>query len=232
MQRILIPFVALAAVACTEAPPATAFLVFSESEPGGASYPVRMLVTEKFLRIEDGDGKSGYILFDRAARTIYSVNNEARSTLVLQARPVTLARPKKFDNRAERSPEKLPDVGGRTVVHYRLSTNGEHCFDVFAAEEFLPGPLAALREYHEALAFEQAAMQASMPAGLQSACDLADYVFLPTRHLAHGFPVRQISRGGVTRQLTDFKTGVPVEPKLFELPADYSRIAPAELRRK
>ena len=107
-------------------------------------------------------------------------------------------------------------VDGKTVTHYRLITNGEHCFDVYAAAGLLPQSVAALREYHEVLAGEQAAMQATVPAGMQSACELADYVFLPARYLAHGFPVRQVSRAGVTRQLMDFKTAVPVEPKLFE----------------
>ena len=77
MYRLPILLWLLAVSACSEAPPKTAFLTFSEAEPGGESYPVRMLVTEQYLRIEDGDGKSGYILFDRAARTIYSIRGEA-----------------------------------------------------------------------------------------------------------------------------------------------------------
>jgi hypothetical protein len=231
MHRIAIPLLALVA-ACAETPSSTAFLTFSEVEPGGEPYPVRMLVTEKFLRIEDGDGQSGYILFDRAARTIYSISHEARTILVLQAQPTKLEKPKKFEHRVERDSATYPEVDGRTVVHYRLITNGDHCLDVYAAEGLLPLAQAALREYHETLASEQAAMQATMPAGLQSACDLADYVFLPARYLAHGFPVRQVNRAGVTRQLTDFQSGVPVEPKLFELPQDYKRIVPADLRKK
>lgn len=231
MHRVFIPLLALTATACTEPPATTAFLTFSESEPGGEPYPVRMLVAEKFLRIEDGDGKSGYVLFDRAARTIYSVNHEARTTLVLRPAKVQLAAPKKFEHRVDRDPASFPDVDGKTVTHYRLITNGEHCFDVYAAAGLLPQSVAALREYHEVLAGEQAAMQATVPAGMQSACELADYVFLPARYLAHGFPVRQVSRAGVTRQLMDFKTAVPVEPKLFELPKDYKQIAPADLRK-
>jgi len=232
MVRLSILLLALTIAACAETAPSTAFLTFSESEPDGEPYPVRMLVTEKFLRIEDGDGKAGYILFDRAARIIYSVNHEARTLLVLQAQSVKPDLPRKFEHRVERDAATFPAVDGKTVTHYRLVTNGEHCFDVYAADGLLPQALAALREYHEALAFEQAAMQASVPATFQSACDLADYVFLPARHLAHGFPVRQVNRAGVMRQLTDFKTGVPVEPKLFELPKDYQRIAPVELRKK
>jgi len=231
MYRVFIPLLALTVTACTDPQASSALLTFSESEPGGEPYPVRMLVTDKFLRIEDGDGQSGYVLFDRAARTIYSISHEARTTLVLRAEKVKLAAPEKFEHRVDRDPASFPAVDGRTVTHYRLITNGEHCFDVYAAAGLLPQSVAALREYHETLAGEQAMMQATVPAGMQSACELADYVFLPARYLEHGFPVRQVSRAGVTRQLVDFKTAVPVEPKLFELPKDYKQIVPADLRK-
>jgi len=216
--------------ACTPSPTPPVFLSFTETEPGGEPYPVRMLITDKFLRIEDGDGTAGFILFDRAAHTIYSVNHEARNTLVLKARPVAMRPPEKFENAAVRDPAPFPDVDGRKVVHYRLTTNGENCFEVFAAEGLLPQAVVALREYHETLAGEQAMLQSRVPPIFQSACDLADYVFLPARYLAQGFPVRQVNRAGVVRQLVDFKTGVPVPPKFLELPTDYKQITPAEVR--
>jgi hypothetical protein len=231
MQRAL--FLLLAALmltACTDKPSATIFLSFTESGPDG-EYPVRMLVSEKFLRIEDGDTQDGFIVFDRTARTLYSVSHAAKSTLVLHARPVTLAAPKQFENKVEREKESLPPVDGKTVTHYRLLTNRERCFDVYAAEGLLPEAVAALREYHETLAGEQAVMQTNLPSGMQSACDLADQVFAPARYLAHGFPVRQVNRAGVTRQLVSYKRDVPVEKGIFDLPKDYKQITPAELRK-
>jgi hypothetical protein len=91
--------------------------------------------------------------------------------------------------------------------------------------------VAALREYHETLAGEQAAMQANMPAGMQSVCDLADQVFVPARYLEQGFPVRQVNRAGVTRQLAGYKYDVPVEKGIFDVPKDYKQMSPAELRK-
>ena len=231
MQRALFPLlVALALAACTDKPSPTIFLSFIESSPDD-EYPVRMLVSEKFLRIEDGDTRDGFIVFDRAARTIYSVSHAGKSTLVLHARPVTLAAPKQFEHKVERDKESLPPVDGKTVTHYRLLTNRERCFDVYAAEGLLPEAVAALREYHETLAGEQAVMQTNLPAGMQSACDLADQVFRPARYLAHGFPVRQVNRAGVTRQLVSYRRDVPVEKGIFDLPKDYKQITPVELRK-
>lgn len=232
MKRTLLSLSCLLLLAaCAEKPPTTLFLSFTESGPDGETYPVRMLMNDRYLRIEDGDGQDGFIVFDRAARVIYSVSHTGKSTLVLRARPVTLAAPKPFEHQVERDPETLPSVDGRTVTHYRLTTNRERCFDVYAAEGLLPEAVAALREYHETLAGEQAAMQAQVPAGFQSACDLADQVFLPARYLEHGFPVRQVNRAGVTRQLANYKTGVPIEAKLFEVPKDYRQITPAEVQK-
>lgn len=228
----LVPWFALLLTACTPSAPTTVFLSFTEAERGGEPYPVRMLVTERYLRIEDGDGQSGFILFDRRARTIYSVSHSGRTTLVIKPLPVNLPMPQRFEQAEQRDPATFPAVDGHKVVHYSLLTNGENCFDVYAADDLLPEAVRALREYHDTLAGEQARMQAGVPAAFQSACDLADFVFVPARYLAHGFPVRQINHAGVTRQLVDFKTGVPVEPNLFELPKDYREITTAEVRRQ
>jgi hypothetical protein len=216
--------------ACTEKSLPTIFLSFSESSPDG-EYPVRMLVSDKFLRIEDGDTHDGFILYDRAAHTIYSVSHAAKSTLVLHARPVTLSAPQQFEHKVEREKETLPPVDGKTVTHYRLFTNRERCFDVYAADGLLPEAVAALREYHESLAGEQAVMQTNFPTGMQSVCDLADQVFVPARYLVQGFPVRQVNRTGITRQLISYKRDVPVEKGIFDLPKDYKLITPGELRK-
>jgi hypothetical protein len=231
MKRTLFIFLsALTLTACTDKPSGTTFLSFIESSPDG-EYPVRMLVNEKFLRIEDGDTPDGFIVFDRTTRIIYSVSHTGRSTLVLHALPVKLAMPKPFENKIEQQKETLPAVDGQSVIHFRLVTNHQRCFDVYAAEGLLPEAVAALREYHETLAGEQAAMQANMPVGVQSACDLADQVFFPARYLEHGFPVRQVNFAGVTRQLVSYKRDVPVEQGIFDIPKDYKQITPATLRK-
>lgn len=221
---------ALTLAACTDKPSSTIFLSFTESSPDGA-YPVRMLANDRFLRIEDGDTHDGFILFDRAASTIYSVSHVSKTTLVLHKRPVIFSAPKQFENKVVHEKESLPPIDGKTVAHYRLSTNRERCFDVYAAEGLLPEAVAALREYHETLAGEQAMMQVNIPTDLQSGCDVADLVLLPARYLAHGFPVRQVDRAGVTRQLVSYKRDVPVEKGIFDLPKDYKQITTAEMRK-
>lgn len=215
---------------CSTVPAPTALsLSFVESGPDGER-PVRMLVTRDHLRIEDGDAAGGYILFDRRAATVYSVSHGDRTVLAIRSGPVTLTPPARFQNTVARDPEPLPAVAGKAVVHYQLLTNGERCADVYAADGLLPEAVAALREYHQALAAVQAAGQAGMPAELQSACDLAEFVFLPARHLEYGFPVRQVNRAGVTRQLVDYRSDAAVVKGSFDPPAGYREIVPGGIR--
>ncbi len=215
---------------CTAAPTATV-LSFNEREVDGSAYVTRMLVTGAFLRIDGGPESDGFVLLDRARRTIYSVSHAERSVLEIGPRPVTLAPPARFEHAVRTDDMPFPAIAGHPVRHLVLTTNDVACFDVFAAEGLLPQELAALHEYHAILAGEHAATVTAMPANLRTDCDLADEVFLPARHLAHGFPVRQRNGVGRVRELTDYQVNAKVESKLFELPVEYRRYRTADMRK-
>ncbi|OGI43354.1 MAG: hypothetical protein A2150_00765 [Candidatus Muproteobacteria bacterium RBG_16_64_11] len=213
--------------ACAWAPRAT-LLEFSEQEGGGEPYATRMLVVDDYLRIDDGQGSDGFILLDRPARTIYSVSHADKTVLVIAPRKIELAPPAVFEHAVERDDEPYPQVAGKPVRRYTLTTNKQRCVEVFAADGLLPGAVAALREYQEILAGEQAFTAARRPKELQDDCALAADVFVPARHLAFGFPVKQTNSTGKARDLIDFRTGVAAEPGLFELPAGYRRYSLSE----
>jgi hypothetical protein len=215
---------------CTPAPSAT-LLNFSEREAVGAAYAVRMVVTDAYLRIDEGEGSDGFILLDRARRAIHSVSHADRAVLVIEPLAVTLQPPAKFEHAVRSDAESYPAIAGHPVRHFFLTTNNVVCFEVFAAGGLLPDAVAALRQYHEILAGEHAATIAALPADLRTDCDLADEIFLPARHLAQGFPVRQRNGVGRVRELTNYEVGSKVEPKLFELPAEYRRYRAADMRK-
>ena len=223
----LLTFVAI--LGCADARAENIFLSFNETGPDGDN-PVRMLITQQFLRIEDGDAQDGFILFDRQHRIIYSISHESRQTLVIESQPVKSSGMRELKHRRDKGGDTPPAVAGKPVTHYRYYTNDQLCFEVYAAEGLLPEAVRALREYHETLAGEQAAIQARMPATLQQACDLADQVLLPARYLEAGFPVRWVKSNGETRQLIGYKTDVPLDPKLFDLPKDYKKFSAASQR--
>lgn len=227
-SRLLLALISLGAVACSREG-ATA-LHFSEQEPEGEKFATRMLVTDRYLRIDYGVDSDDFILFDRKLPTIFSVNHNDKTIMVIKPLPIRLAKPSPFEHRTEKTKDTPPAVGGKSVVHYRLSTNDELCIDVFAAEGLLPTAVQALREYHLSIAGEHAAALTSAPPEGRSDCDLANFVFAPTRHLELGFPIRQEDTGGNVRQLVDFKQDLKIEEKLFSLPSGYKQYSPAELR--
>lgn len=229
MKRgVLTLAVALLTTACTRAE--TTALYFSEQAPEGETFATRMLVTDRYLRIDYGVDSDDFILFDRKLPTIFSVNHNDKTIMVIKPAPIRLEKPARFEHRTEKTNDTPPAVGGKPVTHYRLSTNGELCFDVFAAKDLLPTAVAALREYHLSIAGEHAAAMTDAPPEAKTDCDLANFVFAPTRYLEHGFPIRQQDLGGNVRQLVDFKQNLKIDDKLFNLPAGYRQYSPAELR--
>ncbi len=209
--------------ACTIGKETATALYFSESERGAEAFTTRMLITPQYLRIDYGIDADDFILLDRKKPAIYSVNRDDRTILVIDPLPIKLAPPQPFVHDVEKDKAEIPAVGGHQIEHYRLKTNGAQCYDVFAAKGLLPDAVAALREYQLTIAGEHASAMETTPKELQGGCDLANYIFVPARHLDFGFPVRQQDMEGNVRQLVNYQSGFAVDKKLFELPADFRR---------
>ena len=194
-------------------------LHFQESEPGIEPYSVRMLITRSHIRIDDGFDESGFVLYDRATRTIYSVTHEDRQILRIDYRPVTIVPPRELvHTQNESSDPQAPTIDGKVPVHYELLTNGQACHDVVAVPGLLEEARVALIEYHDALAGEQAANLFKTPPEYQSDCMLSNLVFAPSRYLEFGFPIQERTHDGYLRALVDFERGADLSPELFVLP--------------
>ena len=229
-QIAILIFSGAGLVGCTDSGPQPAtYLSLMEQERDVDPYPTRMIATDRWLRIDDGEGSRSYILFDRKQHVIYSVNSADARIIVIQPESTQSVSPMKLTNTVERGKDDAPAIAGKPVAHYRLLTNGKVCYDVFAVDGLVPQAHSALLEFSRTLALQQAATVATTPKEFQTPCGLANTVFAATRHLEHGFPVRWQDMNGKTSQLTDFQMGTAA-PELFELPASYSRVSMAELR--
>lgn len=205
-------------------------LFFVEQERRAVPRNTRVIVTSKYVPIDDGEDAGDFLLFDRAKRSIFVTNSLDKRILVINARPLELPPPTPFEHRTETGGEGYPDVAGRKVIHYRLFTNSEKCLDGCAAADLLTDAQQALKEYRRALVGEHAVTAQYSPTEFRSVRDLANNIFLPARHLESGFPVRQRDMAGARRQLLDYKTGVDVAPGLFALPRDYRRFTLNDMR--
>jgi hypothetical protein len=225
-------FFLTALVSCSEPSTPAAVLYFVEHEPGVEPFRTRMIVTAGFLRMDEGQDSQDFLLFDRADGSIYSVSSADKQVLVIRPRPVELKPPTQFIHRVVTDAATFPAIEGRKVTHYELLTNDKRCYDLYAAEDLLPGAVVALREYRLILAGQQALTAAVTPPKMQSPCDLANNVFLPTRHLEYGFPVRLADMTGRTMELVDFKTDFRATADMLKLPEEYKRLTLEELRGK
>ncbi|MBI3777907.1 MAG: hypothetical protein HY274_03170 [Gammaproteobacteria bacterium] len=223
-------FLLTALTACSEPTTPAAVLYFVEREPGGEPYRTRMIVSAGFLRLDDGQDSQDFLLFDRADGSIYSVSSGEKQVLVIRPRPIELKPPTPFIHRVVTDTATFPAVEGRKVTHYELLTNDKRCYDLYAAEGLLPAAVVALREFRLILAGQQALTAATTPPEMQSACDLANNIFLPVRHLEYGFPVRLADMTGRTMELVDYKTDFRATAEIFRLPAEYKRLMLDELR--
>lgn len=207
----------------------TTVLHFTEKEQGTEIYPVRMLVTDRFLRMDDGDDSGDFLLFDRKKKIIYNTNHSDRNILVINEQKVSIKPPYELNHSAVTGKSELPKIDGESVIEYKLSTNDKQCYHLHVVNGILGNAIKALKEYRLALAGEQAQVLANIPVSMQTPCDLANNIFKPARHLDNGFPIRLQDMNGRLRELVDYKSEL-VDVKLFVLPDGYGSYSTGSTR--
>lgn len=202
-----------------------ALLVYKVWERGIDPYISRILVTDDYVRMDEGDPHGSFTLFDRQQEIIYNVSTEDQSVLVINPghveieknAPLVLAEKRKIDPQA-------PKIADITPVDIELLANGELCEQITVAPGLMEAALDGLRELKQVLARVQAATIAGRPDGLQTACDLASNIHAPTRMLDFGLPIREQIQGR-GQVLQDYAAEYAVDALLFEVPAGYRRMA-------
>ncbi len=196
-------------------------LSYLETEQGVDPYPVRMLVTDRFLRLDDGAGSTDYLLFNREDKAIYSVTTEDQRVLKIPFRKITL-------NKAsgpvvavvENKAEDLPTFMNQHATHHSLLVGKNQCYNVVAVAGLYPDAVMAMREYLLTLAGEQAVNLNKTPVDMQEPCMLSNLVFSPLKHLEYGFPLREWDYRGYVRELLNVET-VTVDTSLFKVDPTY-----------
>lgn len=203
-------------------------LDYQEWEPGGEPYASRVLVTPGFMRLDYGVDDEGFILFDREAGMVYSVQREDRRILEIAAlaedaaaigeppMPLALAQSSEVD-------DKAPSLGGQQPVITEFTVNGELCQQTVSIAGLLPEAVSAWREFELLMAAQRATTLHNTPPEFWQACSLANDIYAPTRYLQHGLPIRAYSGSGISRELGSFEPGVAMSAALFELPEGYQR---------
>lgn len=201
---LLIPFACARAESMTE-------IRYLDREAEQA-YPSRILILGERMRMDEGRDDGDFILFDRPAGMVWLVGHEDRRLTGIPALPEPM--------RAAPWPQ-----GWRFVLEpgtqWQGRLNGELCVE-FRSAPILAQEARMLRDYHQALAGNQAVAWSGTPADLREPCALA----VDVRHagLAYEQGLPLVIRYWNGRSRTYEGQAVrDARPGLFELPADYRR---------
>jgi len=220
----------------SEDQPSAIIIKFSESERGGSANAITLIVTEKYMRIDDtivadGAEEQGFILYNRKEKVVYSVSAEEQQIIKIKRMSVNIPSPIELQLQTKQLPEdkKAPLIGGKKTKNYQLFVNDKLCFNVISVADLMPDVVTAMGEFNQVLAGQQADTLRFIPGDLHEGCDLARYTFHPKNHLETGFPlmIQAIDETGkvenvkYSRILTDFKEQ-KVSSELFILPTNYS----------
>ena len=197
-------------------------LYYRVSEPGIDPYLSRWLITDKFVRIDEGETADNYILLDRSKRMVYSVVHQDRTILDIPNRTVSRKpdRSLKQESRIIRD-DKLPLVDGKKPLYRELHVNDTLCHSVVSVDTLLPDAVKAMGEYHQVMAGEHAKNMGNTPVEMRQPCDLVLLVFNPQWPAEKGLPIREWDTHGKALELLDYKTGEVVDSALFKFPAGY-----------
>lgn len=208
----------------TPALTAVSLLLFDEEEPGTGSYPVRYLVNDAYLRIDDGHAASDYILLDRASATIHSISHEHGNVLIIHRQPQPAVPASLRLSHEQVTNSEAPAISGKQPQHYRYLSNGELCYEAMVVPGLMQAAVDGLAEYERLLAGQQASKLENTPVEFRTPCFLSRYIYAPGRHLLQGLPIQVWDTAGFRRALVNFSPDERVPQILFEVPLEYQEI--------
>ncbi|HEC06023.1 MAG TPA: hypothetical protein ENJ12_04195 [Thiolapillus brandeum] len=202
-------------------------LVYQVKEPGVDNYVSRILVNERYLRLDEGgEPDAGYTIYDRQEKKIFNVDPLEKTVLEMNPPAFQPAPPADLDleEQVTTDPDS-PAVAGQQPVKIKLQANGETCRELVVIKNPLPGAVSAMKELYQALARLQYPAVGS-PGYTENSCELSEYVYAPQRAFLHGLPLWDVM-GGKQRMLVDFKDAFEVPDDTFAVPDDFERVTPS-----
>lgn len=221
---------------CSTPPQGDTLILFMEKEKGVEPYQTRMIITKKFVRVDDGEGAKSFVLYDRNKKVVYSINPEEKTIMAVhekkQEKNAKVEPPFKLEHSFKEMPamKDAPSIDGMQAKHYQLLTNNEVCYDVVAIKGLMPDAVTALTEFHKHMAADSLQTFNNIPADLHNACDMSMTTFAPARQFQFGFPIQEWGNREYVRFLIDYKTNYEAAPTLFDFPQDYKHYSVQELR--
>ena len=203
-------------------------LSYMEREPGVDDYEVVMLVSDRYIRIDNPGEDSGYILYDDKLKTIFSVSHFDRSTLVIREFPFS-----EDASPAKSSVEYLeladaPPVSGNGIYNYRVYTGKadaeQTCSEIQLVENILPDVRTILKNYQKVMSGQQVKTADNQLNDVHDACFYIDQVYNAGNYYDKGMPIQEWHSNERFKLLTSYRK-VNINRNKFSVPEDYRKFS-------
>ena len=209
-------------------------LSYIEREPGTDEYEVTMLISSRYIRVDEEGESSGFIVYDDKDKVIYSVSHDDQSVLVIKQHVFSTAdvpvKPK-----IEYLPlADAPMVSGKAVFNYRvyISENNsedeneseETCLEVQLVENLLPEVRTILQNYQKVVSGQQVKMVDNKITELQTACYYIDQIYNTGAYYEKGLPVQEWHSNERSKILTGYSKESADSDK-FKIPEQYRQFS-------
>ncbi len=207
-------------------------LSYVEREPGTDEYEVTMLISSRYIRVDEEGESSGFIVYDDKDKVIYSVSHDDQSVLVIKQHVFSIenlpVKPK-----IEYLPlADAPMVSGKAVFNYRVYVNEnnsdgeseETCIEVQLVEDLLPEVRTILQNYQKVVSGQQVKMVDNKITDTQTACYYIDQIYNTGAYFEKGLPVQEWHSNERSKILTGYSKE-SVDPGKFKIPEEYRRFS-------
>ena len=236
MKKLVLLMMLSVLFSCAKKEQGDALVLFMEQENGVEPFQTRMIISKKFIRIDDGKSSDSFVLFDRTKKIVYSTIPDERRVMAIHEKKIKKGQvfepPFPLIHSVKEMPEMkdAPEIDGEIANHYQLITNDKICYDVVAIKGLMPHVVKALTEFNMHMATDSRVTFNNIPADLHEACDMTLTTFKPARQFEFGFPIQEWGKQDYSRTLVDYDVDYKADPKLFVLPVDYQHYTVTELR--
>jgi len=210
-------------------------LNYVERESGIDDYSVVMLVSDRYIRIDETGEDSGYIIYDDKNKNIYSVAHQDRSILVIKNTAFS-----KKDSPVQALVEYLqladaPAVSGKNIYNYRVYVKTgsaivdeeNTCTEIQLVEDLLPEVRRILQNYQKVVSGQQIKMVDNKLNEMRDACFYADQVYNDGAYYEKGLPIQEWHSNERLKILTSYKK-VKINAAKFDIPEDYRQFSIGE----
>lgn len=202
-------------------------LEYLEREQGVDEYESTMLVSDRYIRVDQTGEGDGYIIYDDKKKTIYSVSHTDKSVLVINQHKFS-AKDSPVKHEVEYLPlSDAPEISNHVVFNYRVYVSGDEaatCTEIQLAENLLPKVTRILKNYQMVISGQQVKLTDNKITELQTPCYYIDQIYNTGAYYDKGLPVQEWHSNERSRILTSYKETSVTRDK-FTIPEDYRQFS-------